>query len=50
MTSSHVSTAKPPAYLNLGANKNYKFNTIKSRWEKERKKWLDAKNHPPGDP
>ena len=50
-TQSHVEkTNRSSTMLELGANKNYKTTVIQSRWEKERAKWLDASNHPPGDP
>jgi hypothetical protein len=50
-TQSHVEkTSRSATTLELGANKNYKTTVIQSRWEKERAKWLDASNHPPGDP
>lgn len=50
MVQKESSVFKSTTSLDLGANKNYKFANIKSRWEKERKKWLDPSNHPPGDP
>ena len=50
-TQSYVEkTSRSSTTLDLGANKNYKTTVIQSRWEKERAKWLDASNHPPGDP
>ena len=49
-TQSYVEKTSRSTMLELGANKNYKTTVIQSRWEKERAKWLDASNHPPGDP